>query len=335
MRWVTCLVAAWCVGLGAAARAEPPADDVPLRLLRCPTSDRTALELWQAASRTTLLTLLQIDDLAVGSPCDGLGRRAMPLHERTIDTRERDEYVWQLIEIAARPDRRIMVNVTIPRGASAHTCPAIICIHGHGGNRDVVYDETTVYHGFGLALARQGYVTLSTDVGQHDVQDAQRTLMGERLWDLMRVVDVAIAREEVDPRRIGCAGLSLGGELAMWLGALDPRVAATVSSGFLTTMENMRVGHCMCWDFPGLQRRYEFADIYSLIAPRALQCQNGEQERLPGGFPIDLAQQAMSDIQAAYRVVGAVEAVELSIHPGGHEFDVAAARRFFDAHFAK
>jgi pimeloyl-ACP methyl ester carboxylesterase len=335
MKWSTCLVTVWCVGIGGAGAVEPTADRAPLRLLRCPTSDGSVLESWQVASRTTLLTLLQIDDLAVGSPCDAAGRRAMPLHERTIDTRVRDEFTWHVVEIDARPDRRITVNVTIPRDARAGTCPAVICIHGHGGHRDVVYDETTVYHGFALPLARRGCVTLSTDVGQHDVQDAQRTLMGERLWDLMRVVDLAIMREEVDPRRIGCAGLSLGGEMAMWLGALDPRIAATVSSGFLTTMENMRVGHCMCWDFPGLQRRYEFADIYSLIAPRALQCQNGQQERLPGGFPVELAEQAMSEIRAAYCALGAEDAVELSIHPGGHEFDVAAALRFFDARLAK
>ena len=65
-------------------------------------------------------------------------------------------------------------------------------------------------------------------------------------------------------------------------------------------MENLRKGHCLCWDFPGLQRRYEFADIYSLIGPRPLQCQNGRLERLPGGFPIDLAEQAMAEIRQAY-----------------------------------
>jgi hypothetical protein len=117
----------------------------------------------------------------------------------------------------------------------------------------------------------------------------------------------------------------------MWLGAMDTRIAATVSSGFLTTMENLRHGHCMCWDFPGLQLRYDFADIYSLICPRPLQCQNGQQERLPGGFPVDLAEQVMREIEAAYRVAGCANLVELAVHAKGHEFDVPAAQRFLDA----
>ena len=194
----------------------------------------------------------------------------------------------------------------------------------------MVYRPGTIYHAFADHLARRGFVTLSADVGQHDVQDRERTLMGERLWDLIRVVDYATSRSEVDAERIGCAGLSLGGEMAMWLGAMDPRIRATVSSGFLTTMENMREGHCMCWDFPGLQRRYDFADIYSLISPRPLQCQNGRQESLPGGFPVDLAEQVMSEIKAVYRVWNAEEAAELDVHDGGHVFHLPAAGRFLD-----
>jgi pimeloyl-ACP methyl ester carboxylesterase len=262
---------------------------------------------------------------------DADGRGAMPLHVRQLSVRGDEGCTWYEVELDTRPDRRIRVKMTIPDGAQQRSCPAVICIHGHGGNRDIVYDTQSVYHGFARELARRGYVTFSTDVGQHEVQDAQRTLMGERLWDLMRLVDMAVEREEVDRRRIGCAGLSLGGEMAMWLGALDPRVTATISSGFLTTMANMREGHCMCWDFPGLQRRYEFSDIYCLVAPRALQCQNGQQERLPGGFPVDLAETAMADIRTAYRTLEREEAVELSVHAGGHEFDVPAGLRFLDA----
>ena len=93
----------------------------------------------------------------------------------------------------------------------------------------------------------------------------------------------------------------------------------------------MRQGHCMCWDFPGLQRRYDFADIYSLISPRSLQCQNGRKERLPGGFPVDLAEQAMGEIKQAYRVDGAEDAVQLAVHPAGHVFDVEAAVKLLDA----
>ena len=74
----------------------------------------------------------------------------------------------------------------------------------------------------------------------------------------------------------------------MWLGALDTRLAATVSSGFLTTMDQMEQNHCMCWKFEGLRALVDYADIYSLTAPRALQCQNGLREG-PTDFWVPIA----------------------------------------------
>ncbi|MFV1964942.1 MAG: alpha/beta hydrolase family protein [Pirellulaceae bacterium] len=315
------------VVLCSAVLAEGPV----VRRQPCVVSDAQALEAWQQRARVTLAVLLNMDDQLAENRHDALGRSPIPLNTTVLETEEQGTFTRYLVEIDAREDRRIQVVLTIPDNAKAGRTPAVVCIHGHGGNRKVVYDAAGIYHGFAKILAENGYVTLSTNVGQHYVQDeAHRTLMGERLWDLIRVVDLAASREEVDSQRIGCAGLSLGGEMTMWLGAMDTRIAATVSSGFLTTMENLRHGHCMCWDFPGLQRRYEFADIYSLICPRALQCQNGKKERLPGGFPVNLAEQVMSEIKTAYRVAGQENSAELAVHPEGHVFDVPSGVRFLD-----
>jgi hypothetical protein len=135
----------------------------------------------------------------------------------------------------------------------------------------------------------------------------------------------------VDAERMGCAGLSLGGEMAMWLGAMDPRMKAVVSSGFLTTMEGIdNDSCCLCWKFPGLMENFQFCDIYSMIAPRALMCQNGELERAPGGFPIDVAKPEMAKIKAAYAVFEAGDKAVLDIHPAGHVYVVPSARAFID-----
>ncbi|HID21712.1 MAG TPA: hypothetical protein EYP14_04850, partial [Planctomycetaceae bacterium] len=316
-----------CVA-GALASMVTAAEPGPLRLLRCDPTDAASLRAWQQRARITLSVLLNMDDQIVANRHDNRGRSPLPLHPKVLETTRAKGFTRSLVEIDSRPDRRIKVVVTVPPDARPSCTPAVVCIHGHGGHRDIVYIPKNNYRGFARVLAEQGYVTLSTNVGQHTVQSPHRTLMGERLWDLIRVVDLATSLPEVDPARIGCAGLSLGGEMAMWLGAMDQRIAATVSSGFLTTMENLRKGHCMCWDFPGLQRRYEFSDIYALIAPRPLQCQNGQKERLPHGFPVSLARQAMAEIRRAYRAAGHEDRVELVVHPDGHVFDVPSAMRF-------
>ena len=311
-------------------QAETPS---PRRLLAFDACDPADAEAWRQKARTTLFALLDIDDLVAANRHDAAGRSPIDLNSAVLACEQLESFTRQELEIDSRSDRRIKVVVTIPVGAKPGATPAVVCIHGHGGNRNIVYSADSPYRGFASTLACGGYVTLSTDVGQHTVQDEHRTLMGERLWDLIRVVDLAASLPEVDPQRIGCAGLSLGGEMAMWLGAMEPRVAATISSGFLTSMENLREGHCMCWDFPGLQRRWDFADIYSLISPRPLQCQNGQQEKLPGGFPVSLAEQAMTEIRRAYAVDGRKDAAELAVHLDGHVVDVPSAVRFLDAAF--
>jgi hypothetical protein len=204
----------------------------------------------------------------------------------------------------------------------------VVSIHGHGGNRAAVYDPSSIYKGFASALAEKGAVTLSTDVGQHQVYEEGRLLMGERLWDVMRCVDVLESMPEVDTTRIGCAGLSLGGEMAMWLGAMDERVSAVVSAGFLTRMDQMEKGHCMCWKFEGLRELVDWADVYSLIAPRPLQCQNGLKEP-PTDFTVALAQEALKEIQLTYKDLGAEDKVELDVHPAGHEVDLPGLMEFF------
>ena len=183
-------------------------------------------------------------------------------------------------------------------------------------------------------MAQHGFVAIATDVGQHEVYEKGRTLMGERLWDLMRCVDYLEALPEVDAQRMACAGLSLGGEMAMWLGAMDLRMAATVSAGFLTMMDQMEENHCMCWKFEGLRALVDFPDIYALTAPRALQCQNGRKEP-PTQFTVALAQEALRQIQPIYEDLGVPERVVLHAHDGGHEIDLDALLAFLTGHLKK
>ena len=198
----------------------------------------------------------------------------------------------------------------------------------------MAYDKSNVYKGFAAALAESGYVTIATDVGQHEVYETGRTLMGERLWDVRRCVDYLESMPEVDKTAIGCAGLSLGGEMAMWLAAMDERVAACVSSGFLTVMDQMEHDHCMCWKFEGLRELVDFADIYSLVAPRPLQCQNGLAEP-PTMFVVPLARQAMKEIRLIYSDLGKTDNVSLAVHRGEHEVELPSLLAFFETHLKK
>jgi hypothetical protein len=295
-----------------------------LRAMKYTPRSRQKAVAWQKEVRRRFYGLLKLDDLV---------NAKIPLAPKILSSEGRPGYVLQEVELNSTPGRRIKAIVTLPRSGTP-PYPAVVGIHGHGGSRYVVYDKSNVYKGFAAALAESGYITIATDVGQHEIYETGRTLMGERLWDVRRCIDYLESIPEVDKAAIGCAGLSLGGEMAMWLAAMDERVAACVSSGFLTIMDQMEHDHCMCWKFDGLRELVDFADIYALVAPRPLQCQNGLAEP-PTMFVVPLARQALKEVRLIYSDMGKPDNVSLAVHRGEHEVDLPSLLAFFETHLKK
>ena len=294
-----------------------------LRTKKYSTRSKKEAIVWQKELRQKLFQILKLDDLASN-------HFQLPFFSKVLSSEEQKNYLRQEIEINTTRGRRIKILLTLPNSKNT-PFPAAVCIHGHGGDRFSVYDKKSIYKGFAAVLAERNYVTISTDVGQHEVYEKNRILMGERLLDLMRCVDCVESLPQVDKSRIGCAGLSLGGEMAMWLGAMDKRIAATVSSGFLTVMDQMEQNHCLCWKFDGLRELIDYPDIYSMIAPRPLMCQNGLQEP-ETQFYVPLAKKAMMEIKTIYNDFGNGENAVLQIHDGGHEIDLPSLLEFFEKH---
>ncbi|MBN2312704.1 MAG: acetylxylan esterase [Sedimentisphaerales bacterium] len=305
------------------------------RLAKYTPGSAEAAIAWQKEVRAKLFELLKLNDLIQA-------KSSIPFHAKELSSANKQMHRVREMEINSTPNRRIRIIVTMPTFKSKPV-PAVVCIGGHGSNLYSPYDTQTIakennrtkadrpYKGFGTVLASMGYVTISTTVSQHEVYEEGRLLMGERLWDLMRCVDYLQSLPEVDHSRIGCAGLSLGGEMAMWLGAMDERIAAVVSAGFLTTMDHMEHNHCMCWKFEGLRDLVDFADIYSLTAPRPLQCQNGLLEP-ESQFYVPLARQAMEDVRLIYKNLDRPENVILDVHDEGHVIDLTGLVYFFEKH---
>ena len=92
----------------------------------------------------------------------------------------------------------------------------------------------------------------------------------------------------------------------------------------------MKNKHCPCWKFKGLEENFDFADIFSLVAPRPLILENGKLERAPGGFPTELARKATKEIRRAYRLFDKEENLRLEVHEGGHVFSGKTAFPWFD-----
>ena len=88
----------------------------------------------------------------------------------------------------------------------------------------------------------------------------------------------------------------------------------------------------MCWKFDGLRELVDFADIYSLTAPRPLQCQNGLKEP-ESQFYVPIAREAMKEIKVIYDDFDSSDKVALLVHEEGHVVDIPGLMTFFKQHF--
>lgn len=278
--------------------------------MRFAATNRTEAVAWQKASRQKLFALMM----------GGRQPERVPLEPKVLQRVEppTGAHVLEELTLQVLPDRRAHAWLAVPKQPKGKV-GAVLALNGHGGSGEEVVRGLSLYW-YGRALAEKGYVVIAPDVGSHQLQHTNWTLMGQRVWDALRCLDYLETRPEVDPARIAVAGLSLGGETTMYVAALDERVKAACSSGWLTTVENMKHGHCPCWNFPGLEQHFDFADIFACVAPRPLVLEVGELERAPGGFPVAIARGAFAEIRPAFQLFGAEDKLMLDVHPAGHVF---------------
>ena len=307
-------IAAFCLligGLMVSGVHGQPGEAVRVRSMAFRSQTRAEALAWQEKSRSVLYKLM----MGGGQP------ERSPLDPQLLQRIEIVSGGYALEELTLRTlsDRRAHVWVARPMNPQSRV-PAVLALHGHGGTGEEIVRGKGLYW-YGRTLAAMGYVVIAPDIGQHTIQHTNWSLMGERVWDALRCVDYLVTLPEVDTNRMGVCGLSLGGETTMYVAALDERLRTACSSGWLTTVDNMKQGHCPCWNFEGLEAHFDFADIFACVAPRALVCELGGQERAPGGFPVDIGQRAFAEIRNAYRVFGAENKAVFTVHPGGHVFD--------------
>ncbi len=313
-RWFAGVTAVFCLLIGGlmlnGAHGQPgEADRVRSMAFRSQT--RAEALAWQEQSRSMLYRLMMGGSQPERSPLD-------PQLLQRIEV-VAGGYALEELTLRTLLDRRAHVWVARPINPKGRV-PAVLALHGHGGTGEEIVRGKGLYW-YGRTLAAMGYVVIAPDIGQHTIQHTNWSLMGERVWDALRCVDYLVTLPEVDTNRMGVCGLSLGGEATMYVAALDERLRAACSSGWLTTVDNMKQGHCPCWNFEGLESNFDFADVFACVAPRALVCELGRQERAPGGFPVDIGQRAFAEIKSAYRVFDAENKAVLTVHPGGHVFD--------------
>ena len=155
------------------------------------------------------------------------------------------------------------------------------------------------------------------------IYSAGFTWAGVMFWDDVRTVDYLIGRPEVDPRRIGCVGLSVGGVRSGHLAALDDRIKAAVVVGWMTSFPpqlKRRVRNTIGFTklVPGLYRHLDYPDVVSLAMPAALLVINGSKDAL---FEPSGVRASFEKLAACYAKAGVPDRLRTRLYDTPHEFN--------------
>ena len=161
------------------------------------------------------------------------------------------------------------------------------------------------------------------------------TVMGTSITALVSAEDriaaaILRSRQEVDPARIGCAGLSGGGCRAALLQATCDFISAAVVVGMMTTYRHLLDRHVEphTWMFfpPGLSSIADWPDLAACRAPSPLLVQYDRDDQL---FSPEGMEAAHLRLKEHYSRSGNPEAYDGRFYPGPHKFDLAMQQDAF------
>jgi len=313
-------------------------EGAPLRMTFSAAGRADAL-LWQDRLRAKLVELI-----------GGLPQERVALDVRRLEVREYPAYVREKITFVSRPGVSVLGYVLTPKRATGPVA-TVVCVPGHGrGVDDIVgigvdgedcMGGDGYQHDFAIQAVERGLAVVAIEpmgfghrrdsvTRQRGLQTACQpvagaalllgeTMIGWRVWDVMRAVDYIETRPDLDARRVGCVGISGGGTCALFSAALDRRVRCAYVSGYLSTFRAsiMSLSHCIDNYIPGILNWAEMYDVAGLIAPRPLFSEAGEHDPI---FPVAASQESFRRVKHIYTVMGAGEYAQQEVFDGGHRF---------------
>jgi dienelactone hydrolase len=328
-------------------------DAAPLRLTFHATTRKEA-EAWQRKLRAKLIELV-----------GGFPAARGPVRCETLEVREFPKYRREKFWFESRPGVALLGYLLTP-AKSAPPLPAVVCVPGHGRGVDdcVGIDEQgrdrteRVPYAFDFAIqvaehgmaavaiepmafgCRRDAVTKKKGLGTSACQPAAgsallfgETMIGWRVYDVMRTIDWIETRKELDAKRVGCTGISGGGTCTLFSSALEPRIRAALVSCYLNTFRDsiMSLSHCIDNYVPGILNWAEMYDLAGLIAPRPLFAESGDKDPI---FPIAASRASFERVRKIYEVFGAAELTGHEVFEGGHQFSGKLGLPFLARHLA-
>jgi len=238
---------------------------------------------WEQRRRATLTGMEQLMGPLPPPDRSPLGISRLESVETPGFTRTRLTYLGE-------PDDPVPAWLLIPKGLR-RPAPGMLCLHQTtriGKDEPVGLGGLPNLH-YARELADRGYVCIVPDypyLGENRFDPYQRGYLSCTMKGIVnhrRAVDLLASLPEVDRRRIGVIGHSLGGHNALFVAAFDERLRAVVTSCGFTSFPKYKNGNLTGWDgyryMPLVATRYQkdparmpfdFPALLTALAPRGL-----------------------------------------------------------------
>ena len=322
-------------------------------------SDIRDFDAWKRAAREKVF-----DCMLTPPPAPVNGFEAKILYEE-----QREGYKARKLEIRLSRYYTVPAYLLIPDGKGPF--PAVNVLHDHGAHlfigkekviRPLACEDSVVindaeawvqnYEGqfFGDYLAQHGFVVFSSDApmwGERGQKEGPRRdkydmiagnmmmygidLSAYMTYDDLRATDYLASLPEVDPKRIGCTGWSMGAYRTWMLSALSDYIKAGAAVCWMVTTdeqltlhysrtENGGFANCL----PGLRRWLDYPHIASIACPKPMLFINGSQDKL---FPVAGAQKAFAIMHDVWESQGAGDNLETELWDIPHSCPLKAQER--------
>jgi dienelactone hydrolase len=298
-----------------------------------------------------------------------LDRPKVDADPKPLDTKSEGGFVTEHFTIATEKKKsgqieRMPILLVRPEKADGKR-PAVVVMHGTGGTKES-------QRGWCLDLAKRGIIGIAIDARYHGeraegakgsaryieaITRAWRDQPGpqehpfyyDTVWDLWRLADYLETRPDIDSKKLGMIGFSMGG-IQTWLAAsVDDRwkvaVPAIAVQSFRWSLENEKwqgransikgahdaaakdlgeaaVNQKVCrelWSkvIPGILEQFDCPSMLRMFAGRALLIPSGDQDP---NCPVGGARIAIASAEAAFKAAGCPEKLQVMVAEGvGHK----------------
>lgn len=233
--------------------------------------------------------------------------------------------------------------VPLPKGIPKKL-PAMLVLHETDplGKKALSGISSSPNKAYAKELAQRGYVVIAPDYpGFGDMEDynfeTDRYQSGtmKAIFNHMRCIDLLQARKDVDPKRTGVLGHSLGGHNALFVAAFDTRIKVIVSSCGWTLFDYYNNGKQNTntlgpWAqevyMPFIRDKYnldasklpfDFDEIIAALAPRPFFSNSPLND---ANFDVNGVKKGIANASSVYRFFNAAQNLQVRYPVSGHDF---------------